>query len=97
VASSLDDRTFEDVHRFWPHSLLGESRVLAGHVRDARVGRDLLVGVAFGVALALIDVERATLRPWLGVERRTEEADFDGEKRAPRPNPVAAASVCRNR
>jgi Protein kinase domain len=54
------------VRRFWPHSLLGWSRVLAGHVRDARVGRDLLVGVAFGVALALTDVARATLLPWLG-------------------------------
>jgi serine/threonine-protein kinase len=54
------------VRRFWPHSLLGWSRVLAGRLRDARVGREVLIGVLFGVALALIDVLRATLLPWLG-------------------------------
>jgi serine/threonine-protein kinase len=54
------------VRRFWPHSLLGWSRVLTGHVRDARVGREVLIGVVFGVALALADVVRATFLPWLG-------------------------------
>jgi hypothetical protein len=54
------------VRRFWPHSLLGWSRILAGHLRDARVGREVLIGVLFGVALVLIDVGRATLLPWLG-------------------------------
>ena len=54
------------VRRFWPHSLLGWSRLLSGRVRDARVGRETLIGVLFGVALALRDVVRATLLPWLG-------------------------------
>jgi len=54
------------VRRFWPHSLLGWSRVLAGRLRDARVGREVLIGVLFGVALGLADVVRATLLPWLG-------------------------------
>jgi hypothetical protein len=54
------------VRRFWPHSLLGWSRVLAGRLRDARIGREVLIGVLFGVALALIDVVRATLLPRLG-------------------------------
>ena len=54
------------VRRFWPHSLLGWSRILAGRLHDPRVGRDGLIGVAFGVALALVDAVRATLLPWLG-------------------------------
>jgi hypothetical protein len=54
------------VRRFWPHSLLGWSRVLAGRLRDERVGREVLIGVVFGIALALVDVVRATLLPWLG-------------------------------
>ena len=36
------------VRRFWPDSLLGWSRIVAGHVRDPRVGRDVLTGVVFG-------------------------------------------------
>jgi serine/threonine-protein kinase len=54
------------VRRFWPDSLLGWSRLLAGHVRDPRVGRDALIGLLFGVALAFGDVVRVTLLPWLG-------------------------------
>jgi hypothetical protein len=54
------------VRRFWPDSLLGWSRLLAGHVRDPRVGRDALIGLLFGVALALVEVVRVTLLPWLG-------------------------------
>jgi serine/threonine-protein kinase len=52
--------------RFWPHMLLGWSRLLAGHVRDPRVGRDLLAGVACGVALAYGDVLRSVAMPALG-------------------------------
>ena len=54
------------VRRFWPDGLLGWSRLLAGHFRDPRVGRDVLAGLIFGVALALSDLVRATLLPWLG-------------------------------
>ena len=52
--------------RFWPHMLLGWSRLLAGHVRDSRVGRDLLVGVLCGMVLAYADVLRAVLMVRLG-------------------------------
>jgi hypothetical protein len=54
------------VRRLWPDALLGWSRLLAGHFRDPRVGRDLLIGMVFGVALILVDVGKATILPALG-------------------------------
>ena len=30
--------------KFWPGLMLGWSRLLSGHIRDSRVGRDVLVG-----------------------------------------------------
>jgi len=54
------------VRKLWPDALLGWSRLLTGHIRDPRVGRDLLIGIVFGVALALIDVGKATIIPALG-------------------------------
>jgi hypothetical protein len=54
------------VRRFWPHVLLGWSRLLAGHVRDPRVGADALAGVLFGVLLTAIDLARATVLPAFG-------------------------------
>src|SRR5688572_6188346 len=38
--------------------MLGWSRLLSGHLRDARVGRDVIVGVSFGVAWLLLHVAR---------------------------------------
>jgi hypothetical protein len=52
--------------KFWPHSLLGWSRLLAGHVRDPRVGRDVLIGVVIGTGLAMSDVLRSVIAPALG-------------------------------
>jgi len=54
------------VRRLWPDALLGWSRLLTGHIRDPRVGRDLLIGMVFGVALILVDVGKATIIPALG-------------------------------
>ena len=54
------------VRRLWPDALLGWSRLLSGHIRDPRVGRDLLIGMVFGIALVLIDVGKATIIPALG-------------------------------
>jgi predicted Ser/Thr protein kinase len=54
------------VRRLWPDSLLGWSRLLAGHLRDPRVGRDVLMGLAVGVTLCLIELAKATIIPWLG-------------------------------
>lgn len=42
------------VRRYWPDSLLGWTRLLQGHYVDARVGRDLLAGLAGGGAIALL-------------------------------------------
>ena len=41
--------------------------MLTGHIRDPRVGRDLLIGMVFGIALVLIDVGKATITPALGL------------------------------
>jgi hypothetical protein len=42
--------------RFWPDALLGWTRLWSGRLRDPRVGRELLIGMAFG-ALSLFVVE----------------------------------------
>ncbi len=54
------------VRRFWPDSLLGWSRLLAGHVRDPRVGRDALIGLVVGTALAVSELAKAALLAGLG-------------------------------
>jgi len=42
------------VRRRWPHTLIAWTRLLGGNPGDARVGGDVLVGVAAGVAMAVI-------------------------------------------
>jgi serine/threonine-protein kinase len=64
------------VRRLWPDALLGWSRLLAGHVRDPRVGRDVLIGMAFGVALIMVDVAKATIVPALGYPAPTPRYGF---------------------
>jgi serine/threonine-protein kinase len=54
------------VRRLWPDSLLGWSRLLTGHVKDPRVGRDLLTGLGMGVLVASVDVAKARVLPLLG-------------------------------
>jgi hypothetical protein len=44
--------------RFWPDALLGWTRLLSGHLRDPRVGREVLIGVAFGAVATLIDLSK---------------------------------------
>ena len=43
----------------WPHSLITWNRVLAGNIRDARVGSHILIGVAVGVTLFLVFMLRS--------------------------------------
>jgi len=39
------------LRRLWPHMLVGWSRLVSGRLRDPLVGRELLIGCAFGAAL----------------------------------------------
>ncbi|HYL37705.1 MAG TPA: protein kinase [Bryobacteraceae bacterium] len=42
------------VRRRWPQTLISWSRLLAGTFRDPLVGKDVLIGVGVGIALALV-------------------------------------------
>jgi hypothetical protein len=67
--------------RFWPHMLLGWSRLLTGHLRDARVGRDVLIGLSAGVLWLGIDLARRLLPEVLGYAAMTPrggELNFAG-------------------
>jgi hypothetical protein len=54
------------VRRIWPDTLLGWSRILAGHVRDPRVGHDVLIAMLCGAIVALTQVGRTMILPALG-------------------------------
>jgi len=54
------------VRRFWPNGILGWSRLMSGHVRDSRVGRDVLTGCVFGAVLTLMEMLYQFLPPLLG-------------------------------
>ena len=41
------------VRRRWPGVLVGWSRLLAGHIRDPLIGREVLIGLALGAGLAI--------------------------------------------
>ena len=53
------------VRRRWPDRIISWSRVLAGGFRDPLVGRDILIGAAFGVAILLCNFYLANLVPQL--------------------------------
>jgi serine/threonine-protein kinase len=46
--------------RLWPDGLLGWTRLFSGHIRDPRVGRDVLIGGALGAALLMVDLFHQT-------------------------------------
>ena len=54
------------VRKFCPDILIGWTRLLAGQVRDARVGRDVLIGIALGVFIALIAAADSLVMPLMG-------------------------------
>jgi hypothetical protein len=54
------------VRRFWPDGLLGWARLISGHIRDPRVGRDVLVGMLFGVGLLFVELAKVFVIPKLG-------------------------------
>jgi serine/threonine-protein kinase len=43
------------VRRLWPHTIISWSRLLTGRFRDPRIGRDILIGAAFGITIPLLD------------------------------------------
>jgi hypothetical protein len=61
------------VRRQWPQVLVSWTNVLTGRIRDAVVGRDLLIGVAVGVAWVLL-IKGMDL--WRGGE---DHASFPGD------------------
>jgi hypothetical protein len=54
------------VRRHAPDSILGWSRLVAGHWRDPRVGVDMLVGVSAGLAMTLFYAVHNVLPPLAG-------------------------------
>ena len=54
------------VRRRWPDSLISWNRLLAGRFRDPRVGRDLLLGLAAGGLMPVIEAVQCLLPGWLG-------------------------------
>jgi eukaryotic-like serine/threonine-protein kinase len=55
------------VRKFWPVTLVSWSRLIAGQVVDARVGRDILIGTLFGIAIVIADRLQMQARTMLGV------------------------------
>ena len=54
------------VRRLWPQTLISWTRLLEGRWRDSLVGRDLLVGCLFGLALNLAHQAHLLAPKWLG-------------------------------
>jgi serine/threonine-protein kinase len=54
------------VRRLWPHWLISWTRLLEGRWRDPLVGRDLLIGSLFGLALNLTQQLSLLAAGWLG-------------------------------
>ncbi len=51
------------VRRYWPQALISWARSLTGQMRDPLVGRDVVLGCAFGVVTLLI----AQVAAWMGL------------------------------
>jgi hypothetical protein len=54
------------VRRREPHTLITWSRLVGGQFRDPLVGRDLLLGTLYGIALVLYETADHFVLPWLG-------------------------------
>jgi serine/threonine-protein kinase len=54
------------VRRLWPQTLISWTRLLEGRWRDSLVGRDLLLGCLFGLALNLAHQAHLLAPKWLG-------------------------------
>jgi serine/threonine-protein kinase len=54
------------VRRWWPHRIISWSRLLGGDFRDPLIGRDLLIGSAFGMAMVIVFGLWVQIPAWLG-------------------------------
>ena len=54
------------VRRRDPHTLIGWARLIAGKVRDPLVGRDILIGITYGVVLGVFEYSDDILLPLFG-------------------------------
>jgi hypothetical protein len=54
------------VRRHDPHALIAWSRLIAGKIRDPLVGRDVLIGTAYGVVLSLFESSDNLILPLFG-------------------------------
>jgi serine/threonine protein kinase len=68
------------VRRKNPHTLITWTRLMAGNWRDPLVGRDVLIGVVYGVLLAMFEISDNFLLPLLG-------------KSAPEPGGLQSSSL----
>ncbi len=55
------------VRRYWPDGLLGWTRLLQGRVLDARVARDILIGLAAGATMQVVIDLREPMQQLAGV------------------------------
>jgi len=55
------------VRRRWPETIISWTRLLGGRIRDPLVGRDILFGLAAGVATVLLGCFLESLPGWLGL------------------------------
>ena len=65
------------VRKLRPEILISWTRLLGGQLRDPRVGRDVLIGVALGVLMSLVGHLDSLLLPWV-----------TGESQQPQVSPV---------
>ncbi|HYN21985.1 MAG TPA: serine/threonine-protein kinase [Thermoanaerobaculia bacterium] len=56
--------------RHWPRRMVSWTRLLAGHPRDPMVGRDLLVGCLYGLAMSLTFLSEPLIAESLGYKPR---------------------------
>jgi serine/threonine-protein kinase len=54
------------VRKRWPSTLVSWSRLVAGNYQDPKVGRDILIGTLFGIAIVLVGRADSELRALLG-------------------------------
>jgi len=65
------------VRRRWPNSLISWSRLLSGQLKDAVVGRDLLLGVLTGILWVIVQDSLRLAPAWMGRKPLAPNAMLD--------------------